>query len=201
MKSFVTILALLMVLTSCQDILIEAPKSLAVQTFYNTADEVDGAVAAIYSPLRNGNGFGAVYISMLETSTDYHVGRASWAPPSEFQGLDGTNITRVGTVWNNFYLSIRNANLVIKNAPNGKNLSEADKNKFVGEAKFLRALTYFHLVRNWGGVILRTETNMEEQNLGRSSVEDVYKLITEDLQFAELHLPDAVSVAGRVSIV
>ena len=47
-------------------------------------------------------------------------------------------------VWTQFYLSVRNANLIIQNVPHSKVLNETDKNKYVGEAKFLRALTYFH---------------------------------------------------------
>ena len=42
-------------LTSCDDILKEQTKSLAVETFYNTAAEVDAAVNAIYTPLRSNN--------------------------------------------------------------------------------------------------------------------------------------------------
>ncbi|HRE52376.1 MAG TPA: RagB/SusD family nutrient uptake outer membrane protein [Flavitalea sp.] len=186
---------------SCEKLLVEKPKSLAVETFYNTTAEVDVAIGAIYSPLRAGGtvNFSATYQAILESSTDFFLGRASYAPLNEFQGLDGTGITRVGTIWNNFYLSIRNANIVIERVPNASALTDAQKSSYIAEARFLRALTYFHLVRNWGGVILRTETNMMEQDLPRSSTAEIYKLITDDLVFAESNLPDKASVPGRAT--
>lgn len=192
---FIYLICAIFLCTSCKDVLVEAPKSIAVETFYNTEAEVDGAVAAIYAPLKTI--YGTEYLPLLESSTDYHLGGGSYAPNSEFQGLNSTNITRAGTKWDNFYLGIRNANLVIQNVPNGNLLSDEVKNRYIAEARFLRGLIYFQLVRNWGGVILRTEENMTEPDVPRSSVDEIYQFILNDLQFAELHLRDEASVAGR----
>lgn len=182
-------------LSSCEDVLKEEPKSIAVETFFNTAAEVETAVNVIYSPLRNTNY--AVYETTLDCQSDFINGRGSWAPLHNFQGLDDANINRVAGLWNTFYLSIRNANLVIKNAPNGKAISAADISKYVAEAKFLRAFNYFQLVRNWAGVPIRTESNMDIVDLKKSSVEEVYNLIIADLLEAEKSLPDNPAVPGR----
>ncbi|MGX5857933.1 RagB/SusD family nutrient uptake outer membrane protein [Dyadobacter jiangsuensis] len=182
-------------LVSCEDVLKEQPRSVAVETFFNTAAEVETAVNGIFSPLRNNNY--SVYETTLECQSDFTNGRGSWAPLHGFQGLDDANITRVAGLWNAFYLSIRNANLVIQNAPLGKSISAADVNRYVAEAKFMRAFNYFQLVRNWSGVPLRTEANMSETNLPKSAPEDVYNLIVADLLAAEGNLPDNPSVAGR----
>jgi tetratricopeptide (TPR) repeat protein len=184
-------------LTSCEDLLVEAPKSVAVETFFNTAAEVETAVNVIYSPLRSTNY--SVYETSLECQSDFMSGRGSWAPLHNFQGLDDANINRVAGLWNAFYLSIRNANIVIKNAPNGKMISKADVDKYVAEAKFLRAFNYFQLVRNWAGVPLRTEENMELIDLKKSTPEEVYNLILADLREAETNLPDSPAVPGRPS--
>ncbi|GAB3985537.1 RagB/SusD family nutrient uptake outer membrane protein [Spirosoma daeguense] len=195
MKKLLFLLPILC-LTACESELIEAPKSLVVEAFYNTAAEVEAAANLIAVPLRSSSGL-SVYEATLESQTDYAYGRGSWAPLSDFQGFDAANVTRVSGLWNIFYLSIRNANLVIQNAPKGKSISQADVKKFVGEAKFLRAYNYFQLVRNWAGVPLRTEANMSEINLKRSSVDEVYALIVADLTEAEANLPDNPAVAGR----
>ncbi|MBD2702821.1 RagB/SusD family nutrient uptake outer membrane protein [Spirosoma sp. BT702] len=194
MKKILFLLPILC-LTACERELIEQPKALVVESFYNTAAEVEAAANLITSPLRNSNM--SVYEATLESQTDYAYGRGSWAPLSDFQGFDAANITRVSGLWNTFYLSIRNANLVIKNAPNGKSISQADVKKYVAEAKFLRAFNYFQLVRNWAGVPLRTEANMAEINLKRSTADEVYALILADLTEAEANLPDNPAVAGR----
>ncbi|QIP17925.1 RagB/SusD family nutrient uptake outer membrane protein [Spirosoma aureum] len=181
--------------SSCEKSLIEEPKSLVVESFFNTATEVETATNLIYSPLRNNNY--AVYEATLECQSDYANGRGSWAPLHVFQGLDDANITRVSDLWRAFYLSIRNANLVIKNAPTGKSISKADVTKYVAEAKFMRAFNYFQLVRNWAGVPLRTESTMDAIDLKRNTADEVYDLIIADLSEAETNLPDNPAVAGR----
>jgi SusD family. len=197
MKKILYVVLASLLLFSCEDALVESPKSLAVETFYNTTAEVEAAISAIYTPLRDQGCMGGLYPTQLECYTDYGYGRGSHAVLSNFQGLDGTNQSRIGTFWDKFYLSIRNANIVIKNAPNGSKLTQADIAKYVAEAKFLRAFTYFHLVRNWGGVPVRTEENMTIQNIKRNSADEVYNLIYSDLQFAESNLPDNPSIAGK----
>ncbi|GAB3907497.1 RagB/SusD family nutrient uptake outer membrane protein [Larkinella knui] len=195
MKKILLLLTIPLLLTACEDALVEAPKSLVVETFFNTASDVETAVNAIFSPLRNSNY--AVYEATLECQADYAYGRGSWAPLHDFQGLNDANITRVAGLWNAFYLSIRNANLVIKNAPTGKAISKADVDRYVAEAKFLRAFNYFQLVRNWAGVPLRTESNMTDINLKRSSADEVYALILADLKEAETNLPEKPAQIGR----
>lgn len=187
----------LVLMSSCEDMLIEEPKSVAAEVFYNTREEVEAAVNAIYSPLRDGTM--ANYIATLECQSDWMYGRGSWDPLSQYQGLNDANITRVAGFWNAFYLAVRNANLVIQNAPNGNAISSEDINKLVGEARFLRALTYFHLVRNWGAIPLRTEENMTEKDLSKSSIEQIYSLIISDLLNAESNLPDVPNAIGRPS--
>lgn len=199
MKKLLSYIVLPLLIGACNDQLIERPKSIAEETFYNTPGEAEAAVAAIYTPLRSGAIYGAEYIAFMECYTDYYQGRASWAPNSDFQGLDGTNNTRTATKWEQFYLSIRNANLVIANVPSGTGMSDAEKSQFVGEARYLRALAYFQLAKCWGGVVIRTEENMNEPNVPRSSKDEVYNLIKSDLQFAESNLPDDAPVAGRAT--
>jgi hypothetical protein len=140
-----------------------------------------------------------VYETTLECQADYAYGRGSWAPLHEYQGFNDANISRVADLWNAFYLSIRNANLIILNAPKGTSISEADVKKYVAEAKFLRAFNYFQLVRNWAGVPLRTEDNMSTEDLAKSTPEQVYQLILADLTEAEANLPEKAAMNGRPS--
>ncbi len=195
-----TILATSMVfMSSCKDILIEEPKNIAIENFYNNASEVESAVFSIYEQLKHFNGISGQLGAQVEAYTDYIINRGSYLVLSDFQGLNSTNISRTDEGWRLFYLGIRNANIVIQNASKGKNISQADVTKLVAEAKFLRAYNYFWLVRNWGGIPIRTETNMTEPNVKKSSVEEVYNLILADLKEAETNLPDKPAQGGRVT--
>lgn len=182
------------VLTSCDDMLTEEPKTIAAELFYNTPEEVESAVNAIYVPLRATR---AEQVAILDAHTDWGYGRGSRAQYNDFAGMNAANANAAASRWNAFYQGIRNANLVIANAPKGSSLSEEQIAGFVAEAKFLRALAYFDLVRNWGGVPLRDEANMTEINLRRSTAEEVYALILSDLAEAEANLPSDPKHLGR----
>lgn len=188
---------LTLIVTSCQKELEEHPKSIAIQTYYNTAAEVETAVNAIYPALRSTALLGDDYMAQLESSVDYGYGRGSFAVLNDFSGLDATNYSRTGVAWDTYYQSIRNANLVIKNAPLSSSISQADIDRYTGEAKFLRAFVYFHLVRNWGGVPIRTPDNMLVIDAKRNTPQEVYNFITADLLDAETKLPDVTTQYGR----
>jgi starch-binding outer membrane protein, SusD/RagB family len=199
MKNLLIILFISIILFSCKDLLEENPKLLASETFYNTQEEVTTALNAIYSPLRIGNCLGGLFPAQLEAYSDYGYGRGSYTLVSQFQGLDDTNIGRAGSMWNLFYMSIRNANLVISRVPDAEFLTDAQKNNAIGEAKFLRGLSYLLMVQNWGRIPLRTENNMSEMNVPRASENDVWNLIETDLRFAADNLPDKARAAGTPS--
>src|SRR5690606_15085927 len=156
-------------LAGCSDLLEESPKAVAVENFYNTAEEVETAVNAIYSPLRDVR---PEQICILDAHTDWGYGRGSRAQYNDFAGLNSTNINTAGSRWNSFYLAIRNANLVIANTQPGESITEQEVAENVAEAKFLRAWAYFDLVRNWGGLPLRTDQNLGQADIPRSSEED-----------------------------
>jgi starch-binding outer membrane protein, SusD/RagB family len=203
MKQTFLAIIILATLGACSDMLEEKPKSLVVENFYKTKDELIAAVNAIYVPIRTDNGFGINYPAQLEGMADYGYSRGSQTDVSGYKGLLPQNVARVQSVWENIYQSIRNANLVIANIPNATEVAQADATALMAEAKYLRAMLYFALVRNWKGVPLRTETNMDELALPRASIKDVYNQILADALVAEAGLTEktpfdeAPSAAGR----
>jgi hypothetical protein len=190
---------LLFYATGCSKLLEENPKAVATETFYKTADEIQSAVYAIYRPIRDAVGANGGTWVVNEAQEDYGVGRLSYLNISNFEILSSTNLSRIQNMWTSFYQAIRNANLVILNASQSTEVPQDQINQFTAEAKFLRAFCYFYLVRNWAGVPIRTEDNMIEPDVPRSSVDDVYALILSDLQYAEANLPETQSMVGRAT--
>lgn len=190
------IFLLLPILASCSnDILIEEPKTVAAELFYNTREEVEAAVNASYAPIRSN--IYAEQIVILDAHTDWGYGRGSRSDYNDFQGFSSGNINNAGSRWNAFYQSIRNANFVIANAPLGTGITSSEIDLFVAEAKFIRAFNYFNLVRNWGGVPLRTDLNLDEVDVKRSAEAEVYDFILQDLIDAENKLPEEPRNIGR----
>jgi len=90
--------------------------------------------------------------------------------------------------WASLYQGIKRCNVVIEKVP----LITMDatlQNRYVAEAKFIRALIYFDLVRAWGAVPIVTTTT-PQLGLTRSPKETVYALILSDLNFALNNLPE-----------
>ncbi len=194
MKNIFSIILLLPLAMACGDLLEEEPKAVATETFYNTAEEIESAVYAAYAPLRSG--YSTLWF-VNAGEVDYAVGRLSFANLSDFKGLNSTNISRTDGVWTSLYQAVRNANLVIKNAPNSSSATPDEISKYVAEARFLRAFCYYQMVRNWGALPLRTENNMMESDVARSPEGDIYDLIVSDLIDAETNLPGDQNDAGR----
>ncbi|MFT3933127.1 MAG: RagB/SusD family nutrient uptake outer membrane protein [Chitinophagaceae bacterium] len=196
MKKIFNYILPLLLLAGCSKKLEEHPKAIAAETFYNTAAEVETGLNAIYNPIKNPNCMGSLYPAQLETYGDYIYGRGSYGPLNDYLGMDNTNATRAGQIWQLFYQAILDANICLQKIPASKVLTAADKLKYQAEARFLRGLVYFTMARNWGGVVIRTEANMDSINVKRSSLDDTYALILSDLQFAETNLPATPRLGG-----
>lgn len=99
----------------------------------------------------------------------------------------------INNLWLGYYQGINRANQAIGVLQTAQ-FDAATKNKLLGEARFLRAWFYFNMVRLFGGVpLLDHVPTVQEANSDafqtRASVDDVYKLITSDLDFAVTNLP------------
>jgi hypothetical protein len=96
--------------------------------------------------------------------------------------------------WQSFYTVVGQSNITINaiERKTGIDVSDADKNAAIAEAKFMRATAYFYLVRLWGPVIL-IEDNIDIAAMPivpLNPVEDVYQFIINDLEFAAKYLPE-----------
>jgi tetratricopeptide (TPR) repeat protein len=89
------------------------------------------------------------------------------------------------------YAGISRANTIISRLALA-NLKPEANNEILGQAKFIRALLYFDLVRYFGGVSLYKEEvkGITDSYLPRSSKEETYAFILEDVQDAIAKLPE-----------
>ncbi|RFZ85999.1 RagB/SusD family nutrient uptake outer membrane protein [Mucilaginibacter terrenus] len=107
--------------------------------------------------------------------------------------------------WSDCYKLIRDANYFLENMPKYKSTySDAQVNAWLGEARFIRALTYFALVKRYGGVPLVDKvleyptTNVEDLNIARASEEAVYDFIAADLDYAYTNMSES-NQSGRAN--
>ncbi len=93
-------------------------------------------------------------------------------------------------VWPVLYEGLNLCNAGIERIKDITYSSEETKNAKAAEIHFMRAFYLWHIVETWGGVYLPlSETKEPILTAQRSSVEDFYKVIIEDLKFAFEYLP------------
>ena len=106
-----------------------------------------------------------------------------------------TNINGLSSLWSRCYRLINRANNAINTMNNVKTWSsQSEHNRLLGESHFLRAMAYYELVKIFGGVPLRT--TIDNTNIPRASIEEVYELIASDLKKAIELMPDKIYTQG-----
>jgi hypothetical protein len=95
-----------------------------------------------------------------------------------------------GQIWSSAYRGIQFSNVVLSRVP-GIQMDENLKKQYLAEARYLRAVHYFNLVRFYGGVPLITKeiTSLEGIETSKATIEEVYAQIEADLKEAETVLP------------
>ena len=193
----------------CSDFLDEqAPSNLTSDSFYTIPDHAEAALAAVYADTRfigGGAGIFSTNWQLLEAMTG--TSTTETAQNSDLNNLysvshDGNTI-HIVNYWNGLYRVIAQANQLLDRVPAITPMPEAQKTKILGEARFLRATAYFTAVRLWGDIplITKPQTAASDDFLpSRTSQEEVYKLIIEDLTAAENAGLPWMDVSGRVNL-
>jgi starch-binding outer membrane protein, SusD/RagB family len=193
--------------SGCSDFLSEEdPSNLTPESFYTTAKHADAAIAAVYADTRfygDGAGIFSSNWQLLEAPTGTTT--TETAQNSDLNNLYSltydANTGHIQNWWRGVYRVIANANLVLENVP-GITMDEAQKNKVLGEAMFLRAWAYFYAVRLWGDVpLILKPQSIEDEDFypARTSQETVYDQIVADLVAAESAGLPWTDATGRVS--
>ena len=163
-------------------------------TFWKTESQCVQGLMGIYSTFKKDDLFGKQFL--VDVNSDVASGY------DQYEALQlGTCTPTTGFLngkWQNGYNTIQAANLAIRSIGESDINAEA-KTKLIGEAKFLRALAYFHLLDYFGGLPLydettNLETDINDLNLPRSTAEETRAFIMKDLNdAAAANLPDSWS--------
>ena len=196
-------LFLVVLLTSflgCSDILEEVPVSdLSVENSFNTEADAKAAIVGVYNSLQLEGVYGK---SQTLFSTDEH-NAGSKVPLSGFNlySFTADNVEVVLPIWRDHYVGINRANLAISKIPS-INMNVEERNTLVAEAKFIKALLYFNLIRYYGDVPYKySETaSLNDLNIPRTPVATTYENMIRDLEYCVEHLDvKASGLAGHVT--
>ncbi|GAA4808793.1 RagB/SusD family nutrient uptake outer membrane protein [Olivibacter ginsenosidimutans] len=211
MKTFVKLSALtVLLLSSCTKFLEEEPASfLTTDQYYKTEEQIHAAANGTYDglnmPFASEITLAASPVYALEYITGYsRRPRPTGGDDDQFlllQNIQNSN-GRFETWWNATYIPIENCNSFIANVSQTSVVNEETKNRFLGEVYFLRAYYYFRAVRLFGSIPLKTEPtlNLDNIQIGKSPIEEIYNQIVSDLQFAENAGLPWTDKSGRVNL-
>jgi hypothetical protein len=182
---------------ACVD-LTEKPVTQITSAYYNTPTGFEAAVNAMYQPLRSHWPLERGATMTVFGTDEYTKGAdGSYKFFNDYTAQLNGDVDYIRDTWFDFYRGINTANTVIAAAPTA-DLADALKATRVGEAKFLRALYYFTLVRTYGDIPIYTEPNTGvTTETNREPVAKVFDLIIKDLTEAEAALPDKAANFGR----
>jgi len=183
-------LALLSVI-SCGEFLDREPlDQLSEETFYKTASDANKAAISMYAIPQGINWFGKAWIMLEIPSDNTTVGGndPDFSPIDNFT-VNPDNVPNL-EFWTEHFRLVTAANQIVRFVPD-IDMDVATRDAIVGEARFLRAYSYFDLARIYGDVPIVTEVPDINTDVlvPRDPVADVYDFLIADLQNAIETLP------------
>lgn len=175
--------------------------------FYKTAEQFEQALIAAYTPLRSllDNDFFATEMRSDNAHYQYYSvnrGTAYVMKENIADFMDESTNNTTNNLYFHGYHGVSFTNIILDRIE-AASFSDSAKNHIIGEAKFLRALYYFRLVRFYGDVplFLKETVTAEDAFLPRSKKEEVYAQIIADAKdaMARLAPPENFPQSGRAT--
>jgi hypothetical protein len=164
--------------------------------FFQNATDAGKAVNAMYANLREWTNIAFAPIAVESMGSDDAEKGSSPNDASFMNDFDNFTATagegQLSDFWHGQYQTINLANVVLDNLP-GVNMDATLKTRYLAEAKFIRAYSYFRLVRAFGDIPLRLTVpkSSAEYNIPRSPKATVWAAIETDLTDAASVLPQS----------
>lgn len=177
-------------IVSCNDYLeVNPANGIKADNFYQTESQVDNALTGLYGTLKP---LPKYLFVMSEIRSDNvwvltDTKQNDYADVATFNanGLLTDNIVK--GCWADYFKTVATANMLLQKIDEVTFTKEEVRTQYIAEARFIRALAYFDLVRFFGRVPLTTTalTTEEAFQLGQSEASEVYEqVIVPDLRFA-----------------
>lgn len=207
-KTILSITAIIFASVACTDFLeVDQPKTqiTSSRVFTNDASAVS-AISGIYSSMMNSGSFasgsGGSMSILSGLSSDDYVDLANSTTSRQYyrNSLEPSN-PAIDNMWANLYLYIFYANSILEGLQSSAGMTEPVRKQIEGEARFVRAFSYFYLTNLFGDVPLVLSTDFRvTSTMERTPSGSVFERIIADLIAArDLMVLDYAHVtAGRI---
>lgn len=186
---------------SCIGLTEEPFTFLAPENSYNSAEDLNALLLGVYSKFTGTFGSNPEgYYMKVEVLSEFGAPIATKGTPRDINiwlDVNNPSASMMINVFSSGYSIINSASLVLGR---GESISmdETLKKQYYGEARFLRALTYFYLLRLYGGLpIPETYTSgLSGLRIRRKTIDETYDYIISELKMAEESLPTKTEYTG-----
>ena len=196
-KYIVLLFAFVTIISCSKELNVEPTLSISDNVAITSEENIKKIlIGAYYSQALEGNhgGYLQIFSDLLGSDNQVSWNGTFYEPREALNKSMLPNNGIIGLMWDSLYESVNQTNLVLDHLSVIKD--ENEKTRVEGEAKFLRALTYFELLRLFGNdvkaVPLRTTSVKDfsgNLSIKRSTTDEVITLIINDLQKATGILP------------
>ncbi|MGO4918575.1 RagB/SusD family nutrient uptake outer membrane protein [Maribacter spongiicola] len=203
---FIAFLLLGMV-SSCSDDFLDEELTTQRSTEYFTTEEGIQSliIGAYYKVLASPFPSEQQFATTNYGADEFHVGGDDTNSPwnnydGRFNSIIITTRTQAQEPWDNFYAGIAMTNQAIAAIETIDSNNDAIKRTALGEAHFLRAYNYLKLVRQYGGVPIKTTVSTTvELEFTRATAEEVLAFVIEDFTKAYSLLDNGVIFPAQIS--
>src|SRR4051794_35963998 len=188
-KNSILLVTLTVLISSCKkDFLQTVPISnLSDLIFFKTETDIDQALSGAYNRLLRFPDNHNEYLSEFRSSNYFVPVQGAARDYYSISAFDLTSsLVALQTAWANDYDLIQRANKLLESIDAIPYADTTKRNRIKGEARFLRGLSYFELVKNFGPVPLvdRVISSSEAVSYPRVGIDSVYNFIVNDFLFA-----------------
>lgn len=183
-------LIITILLTACsKQVAVDSPvTSITGENVYHSDPTAIAVLNGIYSNMSGegitSGGFTSTsfYGGLSSDELTLYSGSSNIAYKAYYMNDLSSSNTQNRELWRKAYPYIYTVNAAIEGISSAKNLTPAIKQQLLGEAKFIRAFSYFYLVNCYGDVPLVLTTNSEANaNIARTDIAQVWRQIILDL--------------------
>ena len=184
MKKFRLIaITLAFIAFGCEDYLEKQPYDIITDDIViSSAEDAEAVLLGAYSALQSPDTYGNQIVGSTGTLSDELVHTGSFPTIAEFDNnaVLSNNVTLQG-LWAAYYSGIYITNVIIERIET-ITIDINKKNQIVGEAKFLRALMHFDLLKLFGAIPYAVTTDLTVlRTIDRTPVADVYIELIKEL--------------------
>jgi hypothetical protein len=175
----------------CADLELTNPNQPSTSNYWQTGDQALAGLNATYNGLLHNGAYGRWLVFANDLRSDIGRVASPWpelAAFSRFEFPAGYDFEVNRELFRHHYEAIFRANQVITNVPNTQ-MDAALRDRYVGEARFIRALLYYNLVTLYENIPLVTEPLTPTARPATADPAAVWALIEADLTAAIPALP------------